>query len=159
MHEQEIEMQIFEELQKLKDIVSKVREAENAYRTSSELLGKAAKQYSDLSSLKDELNAQVQTTRENLPKIFSIFEQSNTKKLDFLNEELIKLRINLPKDVSPQFNEINAQVKKVNQSIDAISTEFTLLKKKQEKNTIYIRIGFFLIVTISLILLASQIQN
>ena len=157
MHEQEIEMQIFEELQKLKDIVSKVREAENAYRTSSELLGKAAKQYSDLSSLKDELNAQAQKTRENLPKIFSIFEQTNTKKLDFLNEELIKLRINLPKDVSPQFNEINAQIKKVNQSIDAISTEFTLLKKKQEKNTVYIKIGFYLILAVGLILLALQI--
>jgi len=153
MTEQDIEMQILDELQKLKDIVSKFREAESAYRNSSELLDKTVKQYSDLSALKEELNAHVDTTRENLHKIFSIWEQANTKKMDYLNEEFVKLRISLPKDVSPKFNEVDEQVRKISASLNLISEEFIKLKELQKRNTIYIRFGLFLIVFLGFILL------
>lgn len=153
MTEQDIEMQILDELQKLKDIVSKFREAESAYRNSSELLDQTVKQYSDLSALKEELNIHANTTRENLHKIFSIWEQANTKKMDYLNEEFVKLRISLPKDVSPKFNDIDGQLQKISTSFILISEEFTKLKKQQEKNTIYIRLGWFLIALLGFIVL------
>lgn len=153
MAEQDIEMQILEELQKLKDIVSKVREAESAYRNSSELLDKTVKQYSDLSALKEDLSIHANTTRENLHKIFSIWEQVNTEKMDYLNEEFVKLRISLPKDVSPKFNDIDEQMQKINASLILISEEFAKLKNQQKKNTIYIRIGLFLIALFGFILL------
>lgn len=153
MPEQDIEMQILEELQKLKEIVSKVREAENAYRSSSELLEKTAKQYSNLSTLKDELNVHAVTTRENLHKIFLVWEQENTKKLDYLNEEIVKLRVSLPKDVSPKFNDLEGQVSKTNETLSLISNEITQLKKQQLQNRMYIRIGLFLIAALGFILL------
>lgn len=153
MAEQDIEMQILEELQKLKEIVSKVREAENAYQNSSELLEKTAKQYSNLSSLKDELNVHAVTTRENLHKIFLVWEQENTKKLDYLNEEFVKLRVSFPKYVSHKFNDFEEQVLKTNETLSLISKEITQIKKQQSRNTIYIRIGLFLIVALGFILL------
>ena len=102
MPEQDIEMQILEELQKLKVIVSKFHEAEKAYRNSSEILDKAIKEYSNLSELREELNEHVHTIRENLQKT----ELANTKKMDYLNGEFAKLTIKLPQDVSSQFNEV-----------------------------------------------------
>jgi uncharacterized protein YhaN len=156
MPEQDVEMQILEELQKLKEIVSKLQEAENAYRNSSELLDKTSKQYSDLSGLKDELNAHSNTTRENLQKTFSIWEQASTKKMDYLNEEIVKLRIGLPQDVSPQFSEVNEQVRKINNSINSISEEFAQLKKRQVQNSIYVRVGLFLIAVIGFIVLVFK---
>ena len=156
MPEKDIEMQIFEELQKLKDIISKIREAENVYRNSSELLGKVAMQYSDLSILKDELNEHAHTTKENLHKIFSIWEQTNRKKMDNLDEEIEKLKISSNKDFTPQFNEFSEQVKKVNINLNSISEELNQLKRKQAANGIYIRIGFFLILIISFIILVFK---
>lgn len=153
MSEQDIEIQILEELQKLKEIVSKFREAENAYRSSFELLEKTAKQYSDLSSIEEELNTHVVTTRENLHKIFLVWEQENTKKMDYLNEELLKLRVSLPKDVSPKFNAVEEQILKMSNILSSVSKELTQLKKQQSQNTIYIRIGLFLIAAIGFILL------
>jgi len=153
MPEQDIEMQILEELQKLKEIVLKVREAENAYRSSSELLEKTAKQYSDLSSLEDELNTHAVTTRENLHKIFLVWEQENTKKMDYLKEELAKLRVSLPKDVSPEFNDLEEQLLKISNILSSVSIELTQLKKQQSQNTVFIRIGLFLIAAIGFILL------
>lgn len=153
MAEQDIEMQILEELQNLKDIVSKVREAESAYQKSAGLLDKTVKQYSDLSSLKEDLNTHADTTRENLHKNFLLWEQANTKKMDYLNEEIVKLRISLPKDLSPKLNDIDEQVRKINTSLSSISEGFTTLKKQQEQNTIYIRIGLFLIAILGFVLL------
>lgn len=153
MTEQDIEMQILEELQKLKGIASKVREAESAYRNSSELLDKTVKQYSDLSALKEELNTHANTTRENLHKIFLIWEQANTKKMDHLIEEFVRLKISLLKDVSPKFNDVDEQVQKLNASLILISEDFAKQKKQQEENTIYIRIGLFLIALLGFILL------
>lgn len=176
MPEQDIEMQILEELQKLKSIVAKSHEAENAYRNSSEILDKAIKEYSNLSELRDELNGHAHTTREDLHKIFLIWSQSNNKKMDYLNGEFAKLTISLPKDISPQFNEVKNQVEKSNSSISSIleqlnqlkkqqasdSTNFSvfventarILKEQQASNTTNIvRLGFFLIFLIVLLAL------
>ena len=129
MSEQSIENQILEELEKLKDILSRVRDAESAYRNSADLLDKATKQYSDLSLLEDEIHAHANTTRENLQKIFSVWEQDNRSKLDYLSGEIVKLRISLPADVSPEFGKLEEQVQKVNIALTLISDELNQLKK------------------------------
>lgn len=153
MPEQDIEMQILEELHKLKDIASKVRNAESAYRNSSELFDKIKQENSNLSALKEELNAHSQTTRENLHKIFLIWEQANRKKIDNLNVEIENLKITSPTDYKPQFNEFSGQIKKINADLYSFSEELSILKKKQETNTMYIWIGFVLVFIIGFIVL------
>ena len=73
--------------------------------------------------------------------------------MDYLNEELVKLRINFPKDVSPQLHEVNEYVQKANTNLNSISGELTRLKKKQEAITIFICIGLFMIAIIGFIVL------
>ena len=106
MTEQEIEDQFEEEFQKLKGAVSKFDEAEKAYQSSLELFNKTTKLNSDLSKLKDELNLNVQKQGLNLEKNFMNWEINYSKKMDYLNEEIIKIKMSKFKDEGLPSSEI-----------------------------------------------------
>lgn len=156
MSEQDIEMQILEELQKLKDVAQKVRDAESAYRNSSELLDKAIKQYHDLSVFKEELDTHVNTTRESLNKTISIWGQAYTQKIDYLNEGFVKLNNSLQKDVNEKFKNIDDQLLRTSNELASITQGLTELKKQQEKNAIAISLGFILILIIGFVILVFR---
>lgn len=153
MTEQDIELQILEELQKLKEIVIKVREAENAYSKSLEILEKTSKEYSGLASLKEDLNEQAVANNDNLSKTFLAWEEKNAKLIVALNEDFTKLKGSLLSEESSKLDDIKKQITSIKNSLSSISEEVSQLKKQQTHNKTYIRIGLYLIAILAFILL------
>ena len=146
MSEQDINDQILSELQKVTNIIPKLHQAENAYKKSTELLAKSAEKYAEFISIKDELHTHVNNTRDNLQSLIKQLDQENTRKYEFLNKEIVNLKINYPKDLSPKLIELEKKIDELNMSYSSMLNEIFQIKQ-QLINKIYILIGLILVVT------------
>lgn len=146
MSEQDINDQILSELQKVTNIIPKLHQAENAYKESTKLLADSAKKHSEFIETKDDLHTHVNNTRDNLQNLIKQLDQENTRKYEFLNKEIVKLKINYPKDLTPKLIELEKKIDELNMSYSSMLNEIFQIKQ-QLINKIYILIGLILVVT------------
>lgn len=143
MAEQDLDSQILQELQTIHEHILRIRDAETRYANSSQLFDEAMKYFIELYELKEQLNGKIDALNTNVHNRISDWEGENQGKLEFWDQEFVRIKTMLNQDFLPMANSISSQNETVANRLDALNQELEQIKQKQSSTLFFFNIGWF----------------